>query len=295
MTGCQKEDFGTDSMLSKDEYESILKKEIDGLIAQSGRLEESFFYLHGLPVWENSKWVNVDSKDMLVVPLLSSNDHYKKYIVGVVENGKISAVITELSEIEISKNRIFSLNNQVLYDGELSTFIPRLKDDNEVAENLLLNGGSAQTLFAAVNGANTTYNSQASAGTLCIVAGYENSSGSSGSSGSLNPGHAWIQFADNSGNLTTFSIWGNQGSQEYHTNIELNRTWTSTTHCKPINYSQFQSILTYNKNADNLNYNLVTNNCSNYSAGIWKAVTGTNTSGGSIMTPNDIKTWINNQ
>jgi hypothetical protein len=291
VTGCTNDEYWSDSTLSKNEYESILKKEIDGLITKSGRLEESFFYLHGMPVWESSKWVNIDDKDMLVVPLLSSKDHNKKYIIGIVENGKISTVITELSETDVSKNRILALNNQVLYDAELSTLNPRLKNGNEVAGNLLLNGGSAQTLFAAANGANTTYNSQAIAGTLCIVVGYSSSSSSSSSS---DFGHAWIQFTDNFGNITTIGLWGNQNN-DYNTNLELESNWSAiTSHCVSITYLQFQSILNYNANADNLNYHLLNNNCSNYAAGIWNATTGTNINGGLISTPGDIESWINN-
>jgi hypothetical protein len=293
MTGCQEEEDWTDSGISinKNEYESILKKEIDGLIAKSGRLEESFFYLHGMPLWENSQWVNVDSKDMLVVPLLGSNNHNKKHIIGVVENGKISAVITELSEVDISKNRIFSLDNQVLYDGKLSTFSPRLKDGGEIAGNLLLNGGSAQTLFAAVNDTDATYNSQANAGTLSI---YATASGSSDGS-SADFGHAWIKFEDNFGNVTTFGTWGNQGSVEYHINIERDNNYTGDSYSIPITYTQFQNILNYNATSGNQNWTYI-HNCASYAAGIWNAVTGTNIGGGGlIMTPSDIKRWINNQ
>jgi hypothetical protein len=216
VVGCDNNEFNRDFTLSKSEYESILKKEMDDLIARNGRMEESFFFIHGMPVWESAKWVNVDSKDMLVIPLLSGNNH-KKHIVGVVKNGKISAVITESGT---SQNRILSLYNNVLYDSELSPSF-RLKNGNE-AQYLLLNGGSAEALFAAVSGDNT-YNSQATAGTLSINA---TSTGSSGDS-SGDVGHAWIAFTDNSGNTTTFGTWGNQGSVEYHVNREVGYTGVS--------------------------------------------------------------------
>jgi hypothetical protein len=293
MTGCTNDELLTDSILSKSksEYENILKKEIDGLIAQSGRLEESFFFLHGMPVWESSKWVNVDSKDMLVVPLLSNNNHNKKHIIGVVENGKISAVITELSDTNISKNRIFSLNNQVLYDGELSTLSPRLKkDDNESAGDLLLlNGGSVEMLFTAANSADITYDSQATAGTLSINA---MSSGSSNDS-SGDVGHAWITFTDNSGNITTLGTWGNQGSVEYRVNIERDNGYVGVSYSIQITYDQFQNILNYNATPGNQNWTYIYN-CAGYATGIWNAVTGTIIGGGLLMAPSDIRNWINN-
>jgi hypothetical protein len=287
MTGCTNDPYWANSTLSKNEYESILKKEINGLIAQSGRLEESFFFLHGMPVWESLKWVNVDSKDMLVIPLLSSNSQSKKHIVGVVENEKISAVITELFETDISRNQIFSLNNQVLYNGESSTFSPRLKNGSEV-EYLLLNGGSAQALFNAVENAGTSYNQYAIVGTLTI-----NVIDVSGSASSSNTsGHAWIEFADNSGNTTTFGTWGNQGAVEYDINREKDYV-ADASYSVSITYNDFQNILDYNATDGNTNWSLIYN-CAGYAAGIWQAVTGISIGGG-ILTPSHIRNWINNQ
>jgi hypothetical protein len=257
------------------------------LIAQSGRLEESFFFIHGMPIWESSKWVDVNAKDMLVVPLLSNNNHNKKYIIGVVENGKISAVITELSETDISKNRIFSLNNKTLYDSEIPPSILRLKNGNE-ADYLLLNGGTAQALFAAANGA-ASYNPQANAGTLSIRA---TSSGTASSSNTA--GHAWIEFTSTSGNTTTFGTWGNQGSVEYYVNKEKDYdTSNAFSYSIPITYAVFQNVLNYNAISGNTNWSLIYN-CAGYAAGVWNAATGTNIGGG-ILTPSHIKNWINNQ
>jgi hypothetical protein len=183
MAGCDKDDIWEDVALTKSDYENILKKEVDGLIAQSGHLEQSFLYTHGLPIWEDSKWVNINSKDMLVVPLLSSNSLNKKHIVGVVTDRTISAVIVELCETDMSKNRMFALNEEIVLS------IPRLKNNNEV-QDLLLNGGSAQDLYAAAN-AGSTYNPTANAGTLTIKA---TSSGTASSSNTS--GHAWIEYTE---------------------------------------------------------------------------------------------------
>jgi hypothetical protein len=290
--GCQQEDFWTDSTLSKDEYKSILKKEIDGLIAKSGRLEESFFFLHGMPVWESAKWVSADSKEMLVVPLLSSSDQNKKYIVGIVKNEKILAVITELSEADTSKNRICSLNNQILYDGRFPASRPRLKSGYEIVENLLLNGGGVYDLFHAIYGSYASYSPQAIAGTLCIVVGY--------ATGSIfDMGHAWMQFTDDYGDqTTTFGLWPeSQGG--YQINHEYDSSWNSwIMSCTTITCENFQSILNYNTNANanNLDYNVVTNNCANYAAGIWQVATGTGIvgiAGGGFLTPGDIENWFN--
>jgi hypothetical protein len=280
VTGCTNDEFWTNSTFSKSEYETILKKEIDGLIAKSGRLEESFFIVHGMPVWESSTWVNVDNKDMLVVPLLSSSNQSKKHIVGVVENGKISAVITDLSE-----NRIFSLNNKILYD-ELSLFAPRLKNNNNEATNLLAGGGGyAQALFAAANGT-ATYNPNATAGTLTIKV-------SDAASSFFWEGHAWLEFTDNSGNSTTFSTWGNQ-DREYLVNYEKrNNYYADAIYSVSITYNDFQKILNYNTDPDNKNWS-PTYNCAGYAAGVWKAVTGISIGEGTL-TPNDIQEWIDNQ
>lgn len=73
--------------------------------------------VQGLPIWEKAKWVNVNSKDMVVVPLLNDSKN-SKCIVGVVVEGKITAVVVELSKTRSANNRIFSLKrNRVLYEN----------------------------------------------------------------------------------------------------------------------------------------------------------------------------------
>jgi hypothetical protein len=287
MVGCQKEEFESDFTLPKSDYENILKKKVGDLMAQNGLLEESFLFIHGLPVWEESRWVNVNSKDMLVVPLLSSGLN-KKYVIGTVDGRDISAVITELSGTDISKNRILALNNATLYDNGAIVSRIRLKSGNE-ADDLLQNGGSAQDLFAAANSGGT-YDSNANAGTLTLKA---STSGNS-SSTSMN-GHAWIEYTDNSGNTTTFSTWGNRGSVEYLINEEKKYTYSDvSSYSVSISYKQFQNILNYNATNGNTNWS-PTYNCAGYASGVWDAVTGTSINGGILMTPSDVANWINNQ
>lgn len=95
------------------------------------RLRKSFLQVQGLPIWEKAKWVNVNSKDMVVVPLLNDSKN-SKCIVGVVVEGKITAVVVELSKTRSANNRIFSLKrNRVLYEnGKLRSFIKRTKSDD---------------------------------------------------------------------------------------------------------------------------------------------------------------------
>jgi hypothetical protein len=282
MTGCDRSDIWEDVTLTKSDYENILKREVDDLIAQSGLLEQSFLYIHGLPIWENSKWVNINSKDMLVVPLLSSNSFNKKHIIGVVKDRTISAVIVELCEADISKNKMFILS------GELVFSVPRLKSNDE-AQYLLSDGGSAQDLFAAAN-AGSTYNPNANAGTLAI-----NAISSGTASSSNTSGHAWIEYTDANGNTTTFGTWGNQGDTQYFVNKEKEYTYSgASSYSVSITYSQFQNILNYNATSGNTNWSM-TYNCAGYATGVWEAVTGTNIGGGIVTTPSHVQNWINNQ
>lgn len=70
--------------------------------------------VQGLPIWEKAKWVNVNSKDMVVVPLLNDSKN-SKCIVGVVVEGKITAVVVELSKTRSANNRIFRLREIEYY------------------------------------------------------------------------------------------------------------------------------------------------------------------------------------
>ena len=209
--------------LSRSDYETILKKEVNALFYQEGELKESFLMTHGLPIWEEIKWVNINSKDMLIVPLLCGGDN-QKCIIGVVKNGSIVPVITELSTIDTSKKRIFSLDNKLLYkNNELILWTPILKQGGEnnsstsqrVTEDLLKDGGTAEDLYKAANENSSTYNANSKAGTLSIR------SSSTGASSSLNTsGHSWVEYTDNYGNTTTFGTWGNQNDGQYLINRE---------------------------------------------------------------------------
>lgn len=294
LAGCQKEVEVDGLMKPKSDYEFMLKKEVDGLLAQEGLLGESFLMMHGFPVWENLQWVKINSKNMIVVPLLTYGEN-KKCIVGVITKATITAVITELSAVNSSENRILSLDSKLLHDKNGLKSTTRLKNGNEshqAALKLLTNGGNAQDLYNAANGSNSGYSGNLNAGNMCIMA---NASGSGSSSNTS--GHAWLTFTDSYGNKMTFGTWGfnpntGSGNSGYYINAELNRS--GSMHCVNITYNQMQSLLNYNNQPGNTNWGL-TYNCAGYATGAWKAVTGQSIGGGLITTPSHVNDWINNQ
>ena len=298
---CSQEDdeIFTEVKLSKSEYEAIFKNEVDNLIAKAGPMGESFLMQQGLPIWENMQWVATNSQDMLMVPLLGTGEN-KKCIVGVVTQKTITPVIIELSAIDRSKNRIFSLDNRLLYDnGKLVTSIPRLKSDDEcsaaqqAAENLLQNGGQVQSLYNAYYGSNSTYNANAYAGYLSINAS------SNGSASSFNAdGHAWISYTNYCGNTTTFGTWGYNPftggtGAGYYVNAEKNYLGGDS-YSVQITYNQFQALLNYNSQPGNKDWSIISN-CSSYASGAWQAVTGEAVSGTLVQTPSGVQEWINNK
>jgi len=293
---CSQEDDVINSIdvkLSKSEYEAILKTEVDSLIAKAGPMGENFLTQQGLPIWESKQWVATNSQDMLVIPLLGIGEN-KKCIIGVITKNTITPVIMEISAIDKSQSKIYSLTNQLLYDSNKGLFvsIPRLKSDNEcdaaqqAAENLLQNGGDASSLYNAYYGSNATYNSNENAGDLSINVTDDASSSSS----SLYVGHAWISYTDKCGNTTTFGTWGNQGTKEYFVNKEKDKGMKAKkSYKKPITYSQFQSVLKYNSTPGNTNWSL-TSNCASYASGVWNAATGQKVN---ASTPMGVESWIN--
>ena len=296
LAGCQKEMKPDGLMKPKSDYEAMLKQEVNVLLSQKGLGEESFLMVHGLPSWENLQWVHIESKDMIVVPLLTNGEN-KKCILGVVTHESITAIITELSAVNSSENRIFSLNNKLLYDKTgVKISSSRLKNGNENgyqaymdAQYLLWIGGSAQLIYNAAYGSGSGYNGNANAGTLSINAS------SSGNPSSTNiSGHAWIGYTDNFGNYMTIGTWGNQQYAQYFVNLEIEKNMSGVSHSVPITYNQFQSLLNYNSQAGNTSWSN-TYNCSGYAAGVWNAVTGQTISGWPYLTPSHIQSWINNQ
>ena len=289
--------------LSKSEYETILKTEVDTLMSKVGPMGESFLMKQGLPVWEKRRWINANSQDMLIIPLVSSGDT-KKCIIGVISKNTITPVIFQSLATDGSKNRIFSLDNRLLYDNGKLISIPRLKSDDEcaaaqqAAENLLQNGGNVQNLYNCFYGSSSygwnEGSAEFNAGTLTL-----NASASGEASSTNTDGHAWITYTDNCGNTTTFGTWGfnpatpGSGDPGYYINAEQGRT-ADQTYSVSITYSQFQSILNYNNTGNNASWS-PTYNCAGYASGVWQAVTGQTVNGTTIPTPSGITDWIKNQ
>jgi len=282
---------------TKKYYETLLKNEVNALLFQEGLLEESFIIMHGWPMWEKMQWEYINSNNIIVLPLISNGEN-KKCIVSVVIEESITTFITELSSINVTEYRIFSLNNELLYDSsEIVISISRLKKCVEEASkqsalDLLLDGGNAQNLYKAANGSNAGYNGNLNAGTMCIMS---NATGS-GSSGNIS-GHSWLTFSDTFGSKMTFGTWGynphtDSYGKGYYVNGEL--SYSGSKHCVTITYNQLQSLLDYNSKPGNKNWNPVYN-CAGYATGAWYAVTGQSIGSGSIITPSHVKDWINNQ
>lgn len=49
------------SSQEKDHYEASLKNDVNELIAKPVKLKSSFYQTQGLPLWQNAKWVKINS------------------------------------------------------------------------------------------------------------------------------------------------------------------------------------------------------------------------------------------
>ena len=93
----------------------------------------------------------------------------------------------------------------------------------------------------------------------------------------LTDGHAWIRIENKKGEITTMSLWGNRGEQEFWLNLEINGGYGLINKSNSITAQQYNLILEYNSNPSNINWT-PWNTCAGYSAGLWNYVTGDNLS-----------------
>lgn len=94
----------------------------------------------------------------------------------------------------------------------------------------------------------------------------------------LTDGHAWIRLESKDGKtVTTMSLWGNRGKQEFWTDLEIDAGYGEVNKSATISVSMFNKISVYNSNPSNINWTPF-NTCAGYSAGLWNYVTGNNLS-----------------
>jgi hypothetical protein len=91
-------------------------------------------------------------------------------------------------------------------------------------------------------------------------------------------GHAWIRLEGSNGKtITTMSLWGNRGKQEFWTNLEINYGYGEVSKSRIITELQYNKVAEFNSIASHLNWT-PWNTCAGYSARLWNYVTGDNLS-----------------
>ncbi|MDW5298920.1 MAG: SpvB/TcaC N-terminal domain-containing protein [Sedimentibacter sp.] len=91
-------------------------------------------------------------------------------------------------------------------------------------------------------------------------------------------GHAWIRLESIKSNfVTTMSLWGNRGEQEFWTGLETNYGYGEVSKSRLINTTQFNMVIQFNSILSNVNWT-PWNTCAGYSTNLWNYVTGDNLS-----------------
>ena len=84
-------------------------------------------------------------------------------------------------------------------------------------------------------------------------------------------GHAWLEFTRVDGQLTTLSLWGNQGSQEFFANKEIGEGGVAS-RTVTITNRDIGKINLYNSDPENVDWTC-SNTCAGYSARLWNNIT----------------------
>lgn len=107
----------------------------------------------------------------------------------------------------------------------------------------------------------------------------DSSARASGSSGG-SFGHAWIELVSNNGEVTTYGIFGNMGTNvsEFQVNYEkdnLYDSWDPLSTSIPITYQQRYEIDNFSSIPSNVEWK-GTYNCTDYAVNLWNHITGQN-------------------
>jgi len=177
-SSCEKDDvFDVNQpKYSDNQYAIMLRSKVEKQTGKSGTFKNSLIIKHGLPLWENAKWVKTNTGRVLVVPLLSGSPNMKN-LIGIIEDNEIIPVITELPVSGHESKKIYSIYNQILYDSKIG-IIPtiRLKSASVESDDVTLEGlltdvcGTAADLFNASN-TGCSYNPYETFGTIRICTG----------------------------------------------------------------------------------------------------------------------------
>jgi hypothetical protein len=89
----------------------------------------------------------------------------------------------------------------------------------------------------------------------------------------LTDGHAWIRLENSSDVITTMSLWGNRGEQEFWLNLEINGEYGVVNKSTSITITDYNRILNFNSNPSNINWTYWYT-CAGYSVKLWNYITG---------------------
>ncbi|MBD1363800.1 hypothetical protein IDJ77_08250 [Mucilaginibacter sp. ZT4R22] len=93
-----------------------------------------------------------------------------------------------------------------------------------------------------------------------------------GTGASVTAGHAWIRLESKNGTVTTMSLYGNRGTQEFWVNLEANMGYGVSSRSVSITTAQIQLINNFNSVASNVDWSM-SYTCAGYSAALWNYVT----------------------
>lgn len=269
LQGCNKDDYyfteQTVNKLSKNDYRlAQIKMVVNDKKAE--KFSKSFLKKFGLVNWNSAIHYKGIKGEYIKVPIISTNKSKKLALFALPDGSNFRVLVLESNKSSLksteSARKIYGFGNKGIYRAKLSNL--KSADPETICEECLNGSAPIEDLYESLEGEDSTYDPDEQMGTMKLCTNVDENAG-------ITDGHAWIELYDNDGQeLGTFSLWGNQGTQEFWVNNEMGET-SATSLVTDITYGQMNSILEYNTNPDNTNWE-ITNTCAEYSMDVWNLV-----------------------
>lgn len=296
----------TESKITKEQYETMFKKQLLDNINNKEIAPNFFIQNLGYPVWKEMKWMKYEDTEMISVPLVCVSK-YTRVAVGLINNGNLAIYVTE-APAKLMRTRNVTIQDMKVYNIQLldKIKIPRTRSTGgEIADMLKGdNGDGAYGLHYALEG-NQNYDKDSEFGDIYIEAissdfsSFSSTRCDDAEEGDFSLlGHAWIRIkawngpcdGSNDAEEATTSIFMGDDLQ---INEDVEKT-ADASKSKELTYKGFQDVLDFNNESTNVDYSLLTNNCTDYSIKLWNKVTGENISlKSSPSTPAQLIDYLN--
>lgn len=298
---------------TKEQYEEMFKKRLIMGLNDKSVAPNFFIDKLGYPVWGNLKWSKGENgKDIVSVPLVCVSK-YTRVAIGIVGKYGLDMYVAEV-KAKALQTRSASPEKMKVYDLQYLNGIGGLRTrstEGEIAQMLSREDShGARELYSTLEG-NGSYDEDMTFGDIYIqttdsdIIDYRLSRAGTEDDSSI-AGHAWIRIkawygaydGSTEAEEATTSIFGSFFSSSFGgsglgVNEDLDNS-ISASKSESITYGGFQKILDFNSDSDNVDYDLLSNNCVHYSVAVWNMVTGNNINLGTVTwTPHRLRDYLN--